>query len=216
MTGSLFTTKSLGFAGSVAFHAIVILGGSAAFIQPVEYAVENGLGGIEVSLVAAPAAPEIITPPKEVLKQTDIEEFTADEKVVAAEPEPQKTVPQPIRKPEVAGDGSSAVLGKDPTTFSSRAGAIAQVRPSYLKNPAPRYPEEARRLEQEGLVLLRVEVGSDGNVKEVRIKESSGFPLLDQSALRTVRKWRFHPARAGHLTLDSTVMVPVRFRLDKI
>jgi len=52
----------------------------------------------------------------------------------------------------------------------------------------------ARRLGEEGEVYLDVHVGAAGNVLEVRLKKSSGSALLDQTAIETVKKWRFTPA----------------------
>jgi protein TonB len=45
-----------------------------------------------------------------------------------------------------------------------------------------------------GAVSLDVHVGPDGAVLEVRLRTSSGSPLLDRSAIDTVRRWRFTPA----------------------
>jgi protein TonB len=85
---------------------------------------------------------------------------------------------------------------------------------SYLSNPRPDYPEVARRQHQEGLVILSVEVDSDGRPSEVSVAHGSGFPLLDQAAVQAVRSWRFEPARAGGIPVSSRVDVPVRFRLS--
>jgi protein TonB len=84
----------------------------------------------------------------------------------------------------------------------------------YLSNPKPEYPEKARALHQQGVVLLGVEVGADGRPSEVTITRSSGFPELDQAAVRAVRRWTFEPARAGGLPVSSRVVVPVHFSLE--
>lgn len=52
----------------------------------------------------------------------------------------------------------------------------------------------ARRLGEQGEVGLDVRVGIDGRVQEVRLTRSSGSSLLDQTAIDTVRQWRFRPA----------------------
>ena len=48
------------------------------------------------------------------------------------------------------------------------------------------YPEEARRQGWTGTALVAVLVGSDGKIKETSIHRTSGFPILDQQALRMV------------------------------
>ncbi len=83
-----------------------------------------------------------------------------------------------------------------------------------LHNPKPPYPLAARRQGIEGHVLLAAHVRADGACAEVRLKHSSGHGLLDQSALDTVRRWRFLPARRGKDFVDSWVEIPIRFRLE--
>mgnify|MGYP000987258499 CR=1 FL=1 len=46
------------------------------------------------------------------------------------------------------------------------------------------YPEQARQLGQEGTVELFVELAGDGRVEDVRVVVSSGFPLLDNAAVK--------------------------------
>jgi protein TonB len=86
--------------------------------------------------------------------------------------------------------------------------------PRYRSTPEPEYPAAARRERQEGVVLLAVEVSAQGRPTEVVVKRSSGFELLDRSAVRAVRRWRFEPARTAGLPIASHVEIPVRFRLD--
>ncbi len=86
----------------------------------------------------------------------------------------------------------------------------------YGENPAPEYPDEARRNNEQGTVLLRVLVDVDGSVKRVEIAHSSGFELLDDAARETVLcRWRFVPARAGGIAVKSWVRVPIRFALTE-
>ena len=84
---------------------------------------------------------------------------------------------------------------------------------AYLSNPAPAYPDVARRLRQEGTVQLRVLVSPSGSASAVSIASSSGVASLDQAALRAVRRWRFKPAQRDGLAVAATVQVPIRFEL---
>lgn len=86
----------------------------------------------------------------------------------------------------------------------------------YGMNPAPSYPESARRREQQGTVTLRVQVAADGSVTRVEVAESSGYPALDDAAVQSVRtRWRFVPARRGGVAYESFVLVPIRFALTE-
>lgn len=84
----------------------------------------------------------------------------------------------------------------------------------YLQNPAPAYPALARRMHEQGRVLIRVLVGADGMPERVELKTSSGYPRLDQSALETIKNWRFVPARQGAQKVAAWVVVPIAFTLD--
>ena len=61
-------------------------------------------------------------------------------------------------------------------------------------NRKPPYPRLSRINDEQGTVVLRVLVRTDGSAGAVEIKSSSGYPLLDESAKNTVQTWRFNPA----------------------
>ena len=84
----------------------------------------------------------------------------------------------------------------------------------YLKNPAPPYPPLSRRMGEEGKVILRVSVNPQGGADSVEIKTSSGSLRLDESAQKTVRNWKFIPAKRGETAVQSWVLVPIIFKLE--
>jgi len=87
------------------------------------------------------------------------------------------------------------------------------VAPSYLRNPAPIYPREARLARREGLVLLEVVVNGEGTPIEVDVVSGSGDEEMDRAAVAAVRGWRFRPATVEGRSVEGKVKVPVRFRL---
>ncbi len=88
-------------------------------------------------------------------------------------------------------------------------------KPGYFQNQPPEYPQLAREMHQEGLVMLMVEINQKGMPVKVEVKQSSGYQLLDQAALKAVRHWRFQPERRGDMPVESRVAIPVRFRLEE-
>jgi protein TonB len=52
-----------------------------------------------------------------------------------------------------------------------------------------------------------------GNVGKVELKKSSGYDVLDNSALEAVRKWIFIPGKKNGRAIPSWVVVPIRFDL---
>lgn len=78
------------------------------------------------------------------------------------------------------------------------------------KQPAPKYPEAARRAGQEGTVAIRFSVGDDGRVLAAESSVPSPWDSLNREALRVVREqWRFPP---GSVRLYE---VAIRFELRK-
>ncbi len=89
----------------------------------------------------------------------------------------------------------------------------ADYKAAYLKNPKPPYPPIAVKMRLEGKVVLLVEVLSDGKAGRVGIESSSGHELLDGSALETVKKWQFAPARKDGVIVTQVVRIPITFNL---
>lgn len=198
----------MSFLISFGLHAALLFGTAGIFVQPPQYDVEAGSGGVEVSLIAAPARMDGTQTGFPVSKTKAQEEEPIVETTEEAVPPPQQ--------PKAAGptgDGSSSVPGQDPTTFYLPGGASGTG--GRLKNPAPAYPYPAIRQGQQGLVVLEVLVDKGGRPTSVEIHQSSGFPLLDQSALWTVRRWKFDPAHVGPIPTNARIRVPIRFMLDK-
>jgi protein TonB len=120
--------------------------------------------------------------------------------------------PQPVERQPT----ERALTAATPAAYQTPAavGATVDELPKKLpRNPAPQYPAAAYTAGQEGVVLVRVQVSAEGAVADVRLEESCGFALLDQSALATVRHWRFSPARRAGLAVAHEILVPVRFQL---
>ncbi|MEM6692693.1 MAG: energy transducer TonB, partial [Planctomycetota bacterium] len=80
-------------------------------------------------------------------------------------------------------------------------------------NKPPDYPQEAIRKRWEGVVLLRLTVDRSGAVTRVDLLESSGHPLLDETAIQAVSTWKGTPAKRWGRAVESTEQLPIRFRL---
>ena len=70
------------------------------------------------------------------------------------------------------------------------------------------YPAEAIARGLEGEVLVLIILDESGQVSAARVEQGSGYPLLDEAALRAVRALHSLPADAPR-----EAMQPVRFRL---
>lgn len=75
----------------------------------------------------------------------------------------------------------------------------------------PAYPKRALILKQEGVVILKALIDTKGSIKNVIILSSSGYTILDKSAIEAVWKWKFEPSVIDGKKSISWVKVPVEF-----
>lgn len=172
---------------------------------------------------AMPVAPvrtaEPVTPPPPLKRETP-----RPKRPAAKTPAPSQKASEVIAAPAAVAAADSPVTHvQEAASAPTEAAAPASSTPvettqarfdaSYLKNPAPAYPAMSRRLGEEGRVVLRVFVDTEGKPEKVELKSSSGFPRLDQSAEDAVRRWKFVPAKRGDETVATWVAVPIAFNL---
>lgn len=113
--------------------------------------------------------------------------------------------------------GDSGQIGSAGSGDNSSAAAPPKILkpPQLLHKVEPTYPENARRQNLEGKVVVRLEVSKNGSVAQVAIEQSSGQQALDSAALAAVKNWRFVPARdANDAPMRSFTTVPVVFKLN--
>ena len=77
------------------------------------------------------------------------------------------------------------------------------------------YPELARRRGWEGRVMLAVNVAPDGQLQQIRVARSSGFAILDDSALQSLRQVdRLSEAATLLSGRQLAMQIPVIYRLQ--
>ena len=133
--------------------------------------------------------PEKVTPPVEV----EVEEAVAE------------VTPSPSCEPK-----TDAVEADQPAPDPAFGGIQAVQTQVSTYAPEPRYPKAAIRRGYQGVVILRVLVRDDGQVEEVEVETSSGHSVLDRSAIKGVKKWRFSTSATRG---SSWITQPVRFEL---
>ncbi len=95
-----------------------------------------------------------------------------------------------------------APLQKAPVNLTSTGGGGAR--------PDPPYPKTALQQRQQGSVMLLMSANEAGGINSVKVKESSGFPLLDRTALEFVKKhWTVAPGTGTRL-----FQVTITYRLQ--
>ena len=178
----MVSRRALVFVGIVALHVLFVYVLNAGLATQ---AVEAIYGPIETKMIEEvkdeedkppPPPPKIETTPPPFVPPPDIAidlpvETTQTTAITA-------TTQKPVAKPPVA-----AVVPRTPPQVNKR-------RPLEK----PEYPPQAKRMGQEGATVLRLYILEDGRVGDAQISQSSGFPQLDEAAVKHAkRSWKFIP-----------------------
>ena len=76
----------------------------------------------------------------------------------------------------------------------------------------PEYSRDARKSRIEGIVVLTVEVGTDGRAHHIRVVKRLGHGL-DEEAITAVAHWRFKPATRDGACVQVPATIEMVFRL---
>jgi protein TonB len=87
------------------------------------------------------------------------------------------------------------------------------VAPKLLEVVKPEYPLLAAQIRLKGIVILEAVVGVDGRVKEVKLLR--GPPLLADSAMEAVKRWRYMPLLLNGTPVDFILTVTINFNLTE-
>ncbi|WP_340316801.1 energy transducer TonB [Rhizorhabdus argentea] len=161
-----------------------------------------------IDLISEPAPPPLVERPKP--------EPVVEQKI---EPQPVTAPPQVIQT--VAPPPPPVMVTVAPTppkpvpVVQPSAGpmTVGDLEARMIEGKPPRYPMESRRKREQGTVLLRLLIGTDGGVEQVSIAQSSGFDRLDQAALQAARGWRWQPMIRDGAPVAVRGVMPIPFVL---
>jgi protein TonB len=77
------------------------------------------------------------------------------------------------------------------------------------------YPDASKRAGEEGRCIVQMTVAADGRITNEAIQQSSGFPRLDEACLKGVHGQRMKPATEDGKPIDTTVSLPIVWKLTK-
>ena len=102
---------------------------------------------------------------------------------------------------------------KSSNSIPENSKSSAKYKIGTIQNPHPEYPMIARKKGWQGRLLLNVHVSKDGNVININVVKTSGFEILDKISVKTIRDWKFIPARIGKKNIEDNLNIPVSFKL---
>lgn len=111
------------------------------------------------------------------------------------------------RKPSSGESGRGTGQGNG-TARGSGSSAVGSDRWVGLRKVSPNYPSSARRQGQEGRVIVQFTVDERGYVVDAKVISGSPFSVLNEEALRTVRRFRAKPG------VRATTSQPIIFQLN--
>lgn len=132
--------------------------------------------------VPMPSIPQIETaPPSPALAPVPVVDIPPPMPIPMVQPPvPVDTTPVSVAMPQAPRSNPAAEGG-----YQARARALIERNKSY--------PEEALQMSMTGSVVVAYVIDRDGRLVRAEIDRSSGHSLLDQAALRAVRRARFEP-----------------------
>lgn len=80
----------------------------------------------------------------------------------------------------------------------------ADTQPEVANEFKPPYPEEAKKNEIEGTVVLKVTIDENGQVTDVKVLKGLGYGL-DEASAAAMRKFKFKPATQGGESVGTTI-----------
>lgn len=187
---------------------------------------------IMAALIMAPPAPVAAapTPPTPVVKQPPKPQpkpkpkpLPKPEKPLVKKPDRPK--PQPKPEPQTETEPSPTVADSAPQApvmaqkSSPKADTEVAENTQYHAGGISGFSRRYNRLAQErgweGSVTLKVHILASGDIGEVIVISSSGHDVLDEQAVELIKEAHATPARRGDKPVDSWVVVPYQFKLQK-
>ncbi|MEM9446487.1 MAG: energy transducer TonB [Verrucomicrobiota bacterium] len=155
-------------------------------------------------------------PPQEILQIEKLQEVSTPTQQ-PLENQPQKVAKAtPMTSTSISTKNNSA--NKTVSTSSSRYRSnhsnqgLSNMPARILRKPMPQYPRIAERKGWDGNVILEIFIDEFGTPQEVQVLKSTGYNLLDSSALKWVKsRWKFAPAKLGDQSIASSLKVRVIF-----
>ena len=110
-------------------------------------------------------------------------------------------------------DSSTNFSGTTAIPETGNSAAFVSASPLYRENTPPVYPAIAKLRGYAGVVLVNAEILPDGRVGSTAISKSSGYAILDKSAMEAVKLWKFEPAKKAGKPFAVRVKLPIKFVL---
>ena len=193
---------------STLFHLLIIL--SSVFSQNqfnIKFDIKQGISSLAMKVVNSKKS-------QDSKKHKKVSRDTKDPKRLVPEVcfytftfvKTKKNIKVKEKKKETKEEDTTAKQNNRNSMVSKSVVGALYKRASILsQNQAPEYPYFARKMCYEGKVILNIQVMPSGRTGNINIISSSGYDILDHSALRAAKQWRFF--EEGEVYLQKSVLI---------
>jgi len=150
-----------------------------------------------------------------------VQEKPPEQKLPPPPPPEMVKPPPPFVPPPEINLATEAPSNNAITQISNTKAPPAPPSPTKLQaigrtHTIPPYPAISVRMNQQGTVLLKVTIGTDGNVIDATVQTSSGFDSLDNAAIAWVKShWKWEPPTQNGQPMSVSTLVAVKFDLKE-
>jgi protein TonB len=197
---SIFSKRAIVFIAIVVFHVLVIY----AFATGLAKSGQRYLSTILQTTMIQQEKPKDLPPPP---PPVDLKEKPPVQ-VIA----PDINITVPIEAPPPIQNVTTKAAPPPPPAPRAVAPGTP-IKPISMPDVHDYYPEQARRDGQEGRAQVKVCVGANGKIESAETASTSGFPALDEAAVKVAKAARFKPATSEGKPVESCATLPVKFEL---
>jgi protein TonB len=197
---SIFSKRAIVFIAIVVFHVLVIY----AFATGLAKSGQRYLSTILQTTMIQQEKPKDLPPPP---PPVDLKEKPPVQ-VIA----PDINITVPVEAPPPIQNVTTKAAPPPPPAPRAVAPGTP-IKPISMPDVHDYYPEQARRDGQEGRAQVEVCVGANGKIVSAETATTSGFPALDEAAIKVAKAARFKPATSEGKPVDSCATLPVKFEL---
>jgi len=176
---------------------------------------------VDTGVAEAVEAEEIATSDLQMAKPEPViqDALVSKPMPLIAKPSAKKLLPE--KQPEAVAESAIKQKQAVQTEAMTAAPALSDdqllpviTKPSFSAKPQPPvYPKLALKRRWQGQALVQALVNEQGVTERVELVQSTGYTLLDQSALTAVSAWSFAAAELDGLNTRAWVQVPVNFTI---
>lgn len=175
---------------------------------------------LQVNLI--PATPEPIKQPEPPKQQPVKQEAPKQVNIVKPVPQPKPTpMPTPNLPPSDNAPVAPATPPAPPAPPAEPAPAPAPSGPISVgindiqcSEPPLVYPSMSQKMGEEGRAMVKISIGTAGEVTNVAVTSSSGSPRLDRAATDAARAIKCSPYKQNGRAVPVVASKPFVFKLD--